>query len=118
MRLLLDEMHSHVIGATLNESGHDVVAVVLEPALRGLADGDLLVFASSQRRALVTENVGDYMHLHKWWTAENRAHSGLVFTHPKSFQRAFLAYPGNLITALERLLADPEPDGDSWIVWL
>lgn len=118
MKLILDEMHSHIVATTLNERGHDVIAVVLDPALRGLSDPDLLRFAASAGRALVTENVGDLMRLHRPWTAERRPHAGLVFTHPKTYRRAFHGYPGDLIAALERLVQGPSPEGDSWVLWL
>ena len=43
---------------------------------------------------------------------------GVVFTNPKRFDRATLAYPGTLSTALRRFLDDPPIDGESWIWWL
>lgn len=118
MKLLLDEMHTHLVAKALSERGYDVVAVVLDPGLRGVSDADLLAFAASSGRAVVTENVGDYMRLHRLWTAEGRAHAGLVFTHPKSYPRAFRSYPGDLTAALERMLSTRTPDGDSWVIWL
>lgn len=118
MKLILDEMHSHLVATTLSERGHDVIAVLLDPALRGIADRDLLALAASAGRALVTENVGDFMRLHRAWVAEGRTHAGLVFTHPKSYPRAKKGYPGDLIAALERLLEGGSPGGDSWVLWL
>ena len=41
MRLLLDEMHAPAVAEALVASGHDVVAVAVEPELRGCSDRSL-----------------------------------------------------------------------------
>ncbi len=48
---------------------------------------------------------------------EGRVHAGLIFMNPKRFNRATLAYPGNLVVALRELLRNP-PDGASGTWWL
>lgn len=118
MKLLLDEMHAPSIAEALIDGAFDVVAVAAQPALRAIADDDLLEYATAEGRAVVTENVGDFTSLATQWVAEGRAHAGLIFTNPSRFNRAGLAYPGNLITALEVFLADPPVAGASWIWWL
>lgn len=118
MNLLLDEMHAPSIVGALTEHSWDVVAVAAEAELRGMSDEDLLAHAAAGERALVTENVADFVLLATRWTGEGRAHSGLIFTNPKRFNRATLAYPGNLITALRRFLDGPPVEGESWIWWL
>jgi hypothetical protein len=118
VRLLLDEMHAPSIADALTRDNHDVVAVAGVPGLRGLADPDLLEYAAAADRALVTENVADYIPLATQWASEGRTHAGLIFTNPKRFDRASLAYPGNLIAALHRFLDDPPIDGASWTWWL
>jgi hypothetical protein len=118
VKLLLDEMHAPSIADALAEYSWDVVAVAAEAELRGMSDEDLLAHAAAAERVLVTENVADFVLLATRWTGEGRTHSGLLFTHPKRFNRATLAYPGNLIAALRRFLNDPPVGGESWIWWL
>ena len=118
MRLLLDEMHAPGIADTLNEAGWDVASVAADATLRGTPDGDLFENASVAGRALVTENIVDFSLLARQWAAEGRDHAGLVFTHPKKFHRASLAYPGNLIAGLRQFLENPPIGGASWTWWL
>lgn len=118
MRLLLDEMHGPAIADALTEAGFDVVAVAADPSLRGCPDADLLEHAAATDRALVTENVGDFSVLAAARAVDGEPHAGLIFTNPARFNRATLAYPGNLIVALGTFLDDPPISGDSWIRWL
>lgn len=117
MKLILDEMHAPAIADSLTEASFDVVAVAAEPALRAMTDEDLLIYAN-QERILVTENVGDFMPLAAQWPDAGNARTGLIFTNPKRFNRATLAYPGNVIAALRVFLNDPPIIGESWIWWL
>ena len=57
MRLLLDEHLAPTFAEQLRASGHDVVAVVEEPALRGSSDAALLDWATAQDRAVATYDV-------------------------------------------------------------
>ena len=75
MRLLLDEMHAPAVAEALVASGHDVVAVAVEPELRGCSDRGLLEYARSASLAA-------------GWASEARDHCGLVFTSPRRFNRA------------------------------
>ena len=118
MRLLLDEMHAPAVAAALVEAGFDFVAVAADPSLRGSSDADLLNLATAAGQALVTENVGDFSVLAASRTVAGEPHAGLIFTNPARFNRATLAYPGNLIVTLRRFLDDPPVSGDSWIRWL
>ena len=118
MKLLLDEMHAPSIAVELTGEAFAVVAVAAQPELRGVADEELLAYATTEQRALVTENVADFMPLATQWATEHKTHSGLIFTNPKRFNRATLAYPGNLIAALRDFLTNPPITGESWIWWL
>ncbi len=118
MNLLLDEMHSPSIAEALTRESWDVMAVASMADLRGMPDGDLLTYAAASGRAVVTENIVDFALLAAQWAAENRPHAGLLYTNPKRFNRATLAYPGNLINALRTFLEDPPIDGESWTWWL
>lgn len=111
-------MHAPSIAQALTEDSWDVIAVAAEVELRGMSDEEVLAHAAAAGRALVTENVVDYAPLTEQWTGEGRTHAGLIFTNPRRFNRATMAYPGNLITALRRFLSKPPIDGESWIWWL
>lgn len=112
-------MHAPSIAGALAEDGHDVVAVAAEASLRGSPDADLLEHAATAGRVLVTENIVDFARLTERWAAEGRSHAGLIFTNPKRFNRASVAYPGDVIAALRRrFLAAPPIDGESWTWWL
>lgn len=118
MNLLLDEMHAPGVAVQLTGEGFDVVAVADQPDLRSMADEELLAYAATERRALVTDNVGDFMPLATAWAGEHRTHSGLIFTNARRFNRSTVAYPGNLIASLREILTDPPITGESWIWWL
>ena len=118
MKLLLDEMHAPSIADALVVQGWDVVAVAGDATLRGASDADLLDHATRNDRALVTENIADFSPLAMHWASESRNHAGLIFTNPKRFNRASVAYPGNVIGELGRFLNDPPVTGTSWTWWL
>jgi len=118
VKLLLDEMHAPSVARVLTANGWDVIAVATEPNLRGLPDADIIDYATRNGRSVVTENVADFSILANEWTARGADHAGIVFTNPNRFNRASLAYPGNLLKALELLLNEPPNPGSSWIRWL
>lgn len=117
MKLLLDDMHAPAVASALTDAC-DIVAVASTTALRGMADEQLLVWAASEGRVLITENVADFAAIATRWAAERREHAGLIFTNPKRFNRATVAYPGNLVAALRALLEHPPGLGPSAIWWL
>lgn len=118
MKLLLDEMHAPAVAEALSRDSLDVRAVAGEDLLRGVSDAELLALAAADGRALVTENVRDFMRLHHEWVGVRKAHAGIVLTRPRKFGRARLAYPGNLSAALVHFLQDPGVRGESWVHWL
>ena len=118
MKLLLDEMHTSAAAVELRVHGPDVASVQERADLRGLADEDILIVAAGEGRAVVTENVKDFAPLDRRWAAEGREHAGLVFTSPTRYNRARLAYPGDLVAALAAFVADAPVSGTSWTWWL
>lgn len=118
MKLLLDDMHAPSIAEVLSRESYDVTAVASMADLRGRSDRDLLTYASTEGRVVVTENVVDFALLVSEWTVESRLFPGLIYTNPKRFNRATLAYPSNLIDALRTFLEHPPREGQSWIWWL
>lgn len=110
MKLLLDEHFSPEIARQLRDRGHDVVAARERAELHGLADRELLAMATTQGRAVVTENVVDFIELHRESIIRAERHAGLVFASPKQFPRSRRAI-GRLVRSLEKLLvAHPDPD--------
>ena len=63
MRLLLDEMYPSALAEQLRNNGHDVSAITERPELRSLSDADVFATAQHERRAVVTENIADFVPL-------------------------------------------------------
>ena len=119
MRLLLDAMYSPAIGRGLRALGHDVVASQDDEELRILDDPALFAHARMERRTLVTENVKDFVPLVQLSTAAGESHFGLVLTTNASFPRHDDRSVGDLIRALELLLAQyPEEAPEGLVHWL
>jgi hypothetical protein len=118
VKLLLDEMHAPAVADALTADGWDVLAVAARPSLRGTSDEELLAYATADVRAMVTENIVDFAVIAGRWVAESRPHTGLIFTNPKRFNRATVAYPGNLVVALRVLLEDSPAIGASGSWWM
>ena len=104
MRVLLDEHFSPEIARQLRDRGHDAVAVREQSDIRGLSDRDVLALATAQRRAVVTENVADFIELHRAAIITHTSHFGLIFTSPRQFPRTRRAI-GRLVRALEAWLS-------------
>jgi hypothetical protein len=103
---LLDEMFSGIIAEQLRAKGHDVLAVVADPALVGLADDQILAYASAAKRALVTANIKDFIPLDARYRAASQTHAGLILVSARTFpqDRTFTAA---IISALSALLDQP-----------
>jgi hypothetical protein len=84
VRLCLDEHYSREIAAQLRQAGHDVDAVQGRPELVQLADADLLSVMTSERRALLTENVADFDPLLRQLAARGESHYGVIYSSPRS----------------------------------
>ena len=121
MRLLLDEMHAPAVAAELRRLGHDVVAVKERSELIGLPDAGLLLAATSDERAVVTENVKDFAALHKTAVAAAQRHSGVIFTHSRRFPRGAGDHVQTLVQALAAFLTERAAalgDAESFVWWL
>lgn len=115
--LLLDEMLSADIAAQLRKRGHDVLAVVADPALVGLPDDQILAEAAGAGRALVTANIKDFVPLDALYRTTNRRHAGLVLVSTKTFPQN-RGFPTVVADALATLLAPPAGIGPDRIVFL
>ena len=119
MKLLLDEHYSPRIAEHLRAAGHDVTAVVAQPTLAGLSDRTLITAARLEGRALLTENVGDFVPIATELTRTGTPHAGIILANPHRFPRSRDGM-GRLIEALHvLLLAHPEDDAFAdRTVWL
>lgn len=88
MRLLLDEQYSRVIAERLRERGHDVVAVTERPGLVGLGDVELFPLMAAERRAIMTENWGDFQRELQNAAATGLTHYGVLFTSRRQLPRS------------------------------
>ncbi len=119
MKLLLDEHYPPIIAHELRDRGHDAVSVQEVPALRGLTDPDLFAEAQRRERAILTENVADYLALDAEYRSRRLSHWGLILTSNRTFPRGLAATLGALVKALDELLAQmAQDDRDSKIAWL
>jgi len=104
VKLLLDEMYPARLGQALRDRGVDAEGVDERSPLRGLADEELLVVAAREGRALVSENVADFMRLYGEWGAGNRRHAGIVIALSSRFSRTPAGYEV-LVNSLAELCA-------------
>jgi predicted nuclease of predicted toxin-antitoxin system len=102
--LLLDEMFSDDIAQHLRAKGYDVVSVVAHPDLVGLPDEQILAYATTEGRALVTANIKDFMPLDSRYRAAGQAHSGLILVSTKTFPQN-RGFTTAITAALETLLS-------------
>ena len=83
--LLLDEMLSDDIAEQLRAKGYDVTSVVADPALVGLPDDQVLAYAATEGRALVTANIKDFVPLDGRYRAAGQSDAGLIQVSARTF---------------------------------
>jgi hypothetical protein len=103
--LLLDEMFSDDIAQRLRAEGCDVISVVAGPALTGLPDDQILAYATTEGRALVTANIKDFVPLDGHCRAAGRSHAGLILVSAKTFPQN-RGFPSAITASLATLLSD------------
>jgi hypothetical protein len=101
--LLLDEMFSDDIAKQLRAKGYDVFSVVAEPALVGLPDDQVLAYATTDGRALVTANIKDFAPLDGRYRAAGQSHAGLILVSTKTFPQN-CGFPSAITNSLATLL--------------
>jgi hypothetical protein len=119
VKLLLDEHDSPEIARQLRTRGHDVVAVGERADLVGLSDAELLRRMAQERRAIMTNNVKDFMPLASRAALGADDHHGLLFTSDRSMARRSDAI-GRFVDALDGFLQRHEGE-DSYrnqVQWL
>ncbi len=109
--LLLDEMFSDAIAQQLRAKGHDVMAVVADPALVSLPDDQILAHAVSAGRALVTANIKDFIPLDGQYRAAGQSHAGLILVSTRAFSQDRI-FVGAIVGALAAVLDADEIQAD------
>lgn len=102
--LLLDEMFTDDIAQQLRTMGYDVISVVADPALIGLPDYQILAYATTEGRALVTANIKDFIPLDTRYRVADQSHAGLILISTKTFPQS-RGFPSAVTTALATLLS-------------
>lgn len=121
VRLLLDEHFSPEIARQLRARGHDVIAVKEHPELIGRPDRVHFAAMPEQRRAIVTQDLGDFRPLLAQAMRAGTKTFGLVCVPALvSLSRKAI---GQLVTSLEQLLrAHPHDEdlidrgGEAWLL--
>jgi len=116
-RLLLDEMFAPVMAAELRELGHDVIAVAERPDLRSKSDEEIFLWASTEKRWVLTENVKDFRPILLRALQAGTPTSGFLFTSSHAFSRS-RKNPGPLIQALNAWLTTGPPAPPVTEAWL
>ena len=101
---MLDEMFSDDIAQQLRTKGYDVISVAADPALAGLPDDQVLAYATTEGRALVTANIKDFVPLDSRYRAAGQSHAGLILVSTKTFPQN-RGFPSAITTSLAALLS-------------
>jgi hypothetical protein len=88
MSLCLDELYTPLIAARLRELGHDVVSVHDRPPLLGTPDPELLRLMAAEHRAILTDNVADFMAVITGLALAGDDHYGLLLTSDAAMPRS------------------------------
>lgn len=105
MKLLLDEHYANEIAVQLRATGHETVTV--SERLNGTDDEPLLALASSEGRALLTNNARDFLPIVARWATSGRDHCGLLLTSDSSMPRGKDSIGLYVATLSELMQANP-----------
>jgi predicted nuclease of predicted toxin-antitoxin system len=103
MRLLLDEYFSPEIARRLRARGHDLAVVAERTDLVGLSDEELFWRMAQEERAIMTNNVKDFVPLANRAAVNGEDHFGLVLTSDKRMPRRLDAI-GLVVEAVDEFL--------------
>lgn len=119
VRLLLDEHYGAEIAERLRADGHDVVAVLEDPDLRGQPDFELFRRAAAEGRRIVTENIKDFRPLLAQAYTTGDPVARLLLVSPRRFPRGTGNRTQAIVAALSLWLSQPEVDArpdEDWLV--
>lgn len=116
MRVLLDEQLSPLIAGLLRNAGYDVLAVVDRDDLVGCSDRIVFETATSEGRALVTNNIKDFRPLAAEWLAKGRMHPGLILLPAaRTRTRAAVAALAAAVEAIGRAHPEGIAGAERWV---
>jgi hypothetical protein len=104
VRLLLDEHYSPEIARRLRARQHDVAAAAERADLVGLTDEELFRRMALEERAIMTNNVKDFIPLASRAVLDGEGHFGLLLTSDKSMPRRLDAI-GRVVESLDEFLS-------------
>lgn len=110
MRLLLDEMYPPTIAEGLRRRDLDAVAVTERPELRNLPDPEVFAAAQDERRAVVTENIRDFVPIANDCDSRGVTHHGLVLVNPAAYPRGRRQTVGAMVRALAAFCREQRSD--------
>jgi len=110
LKLYLNENLSWRIAKALREYGYDVVSSE-EVAMNETDDATQMAFAVSEQRAIVTNNVRDFVELGKHYAATQQPHYGILLT-TKASLRVLIS---RLRHVLDRMNAEEMINRTRWI---
>jgi len=109
LRLLLDaNVSPRGIAAKLREADHDVLAPAEDVAFEGLPGPQVLEFAASEQRVLITRNSRDFAPLARQWAEAGRSHAGIILIWTLDHSRF-----AEMVAGIERQLQQ-RPSQEQW----
>lgn len=109
-RVVLDEDIPPALAEVLRQRGHDVLHA-REAGLGRRPDAEVLAQAVRWRRAVMTHNIGDFVHLVTEYASVGREHFGLILAAQVRF--------GVLLSRTTRLLSSRDAESlQNAVVWL
>jgi hypothetical protein len=116
VKLALDHHYSRDIAEQLRTKGHDAVAAI-ERGWDQENDESLLTLCLAERRALLTNNVADFVEIARRWSVQGQSHAGLIFTSDASLPRT-RGTIGKFVMLLHELLHAESADFADRTHWL
>lgn len=99
MKLLLDEMYPPALAASLRAAGIDSVTII-ELGMAGTSDPEVFAYAVADQRAVLTENVADFVAIAAQHSTTGAHHAGLLIALSNRFSRRPAGY-GRLVAAIK-----------------
>jgi hypothetical protein len=101
IEIYLDEDVDVLVAELIRRRGYDATSAV-EAGQTGISDPEQLEFATSQRRAIVTHNRGDFAELAREYAAAGREHFGMYLV----LRRSPYEVAQHILNILSRVTAD------------